>query len=185
MENAVNQLERQERVVPGILGAVLFSLAGGVAWFLLWQAGIVAGLSGCIGVICAIKGYEIFSKGSSIKGVVIASVAAIAVIVLAWYLCIGYDYYLTMEELAAENPLYFEAIPLSDCLFNGFEFFDFCDKLDLPEIRTEYLGDLAFGLIFTVIAAIGYVVSAVKNAKFAKTNVPAAPTLNGEQNPEA
>jgi hypothetical protein len=63
--------QKQENVVAGIFGALLFSLAGGIIWFLLYQIGYLAAISGIVGVICAIKGYGIFGKRESVKGVII------------------------------------------------------------------------------------------------------------------
>jgi hypothetical protein len=71
----------------------LFSLAGGIIWFVLYQVGILAAISGLIGVVCAIKGYAIFGKRESTKGIIISTVIAFIVLVLAWYLCLSYDVY--------------------------------------------------------------------------------------------
>ena len=87
----MNNENIKENVIAGIVGAFLFSLAGGVLWFVLYLFGFVAGISGLIGAVCAVKGYSIFAKKESIKGVVISVVIALLVMVLAWYLCIGYD----------------------------------------------------------------------------------------------
>lgn len=182
MENYVETPELREKVVPGILGAFLFSLSAAVVWFILWQLGYVAGLSGVVGVICAIKGYEIFSKKSSVKGVVIASVCTVVSVLIGWYCCICYAYYQDILDLAELYPDHFEALPLTDFIFSGFEYFDFRAALDLP-VLSDYLSNLAFGLVFTVIGAVGYIVTAAKNAKLAKiaAPAPAAPVLNGEE----
>lgn len=169
MENNVNQIPayaEKERVLPGILGALLFSLAGGIIWFVLWQIDIIAGISGIVGVICAIKGYEIFAKKSSTKGVVIASVFALLVIVFAWYLCLCQDVYNAFAEMGL--PITFgESFEL------GVEF------LKDPEVGGGYISDLAFGVIFAIVGAIGYVVQSAKNAKAVKAMTPKAPVLNG------
>ena len=60
----------KERILAGTLGALLFALAGGVLWYVLYQFGFLAGISGLVGVVCAIKGYSIFAKKESIKGLV-------------------------------------------------------------------------------------------------------------------
>ena len=44
-----------ENRLAGTVGALLFSLAGGVVYFLLYQVGYIAAISGLIGVICAFK----------------------------------------------------------------------------------------------------------------------------------
>ena len=62
----------RENVVAGIVGAFLFSLAGGVLWFVIYLFGFIAGISGLVGAVCAIKGYSIFAKKESMKGIVIS-----------------------------------------------------------------------------------------------------------------
>ncbi|MBR6783107.1 MAG: hypothetical protein IKM32_00280 [Clostridia bacterium] len=148
----------KENVLAGIVGAFLFSLAGGVVWFLLYQIGFLAALSGIVGVICAIKGYSIFAKRESVKGVVISSVIAFLVIVIAWYLCISYDVYLAYQDWYANGEVdftltFFESIRAA-VLF-----------LEDSEILVAYLKDLVIGLIFCVIGAFGYVKSAIGRAK--------------------
>lgn len=148
----------KENVLAGIVGAFLFSLAGGVVWFLLYQIGYLAALSGIVGVICAIKGYSIFAKRESVKGVVISSVIAFFVIVIAWYLCISYDVYLAYQDWYANGEVdftltFFESIRAA-VLF-----------LEDSEILVAYLKDLGIGLIFCVIGAFGYVKSAIGRAK--------------------
>jgi len=148
----------KENVLAGIVGAFLFSLAGGVVWFLLYQIGYLAALSGIVGVICAIKGYSIFAKRESVKGVVISSVIAFLVIVIAWYLCISYDVYLAYQDWYANGEVdftltFFESIRAA-VLF-----------LEDSEILVAYLKDLGIGLIFCVIGAFGYVKSAIGRAK--------------------
>lgn len=71
----------KENVAAGIAGAFLFSLAGGIIYFILYLIGITASISGLVGVICAIKGYSIFAKRESKRGVLIAVVASLLVIV--------------------------------------------------------------------------------------------------------
>ena len=108
----------------------------------------------------------------------IAFVFALAVICFAWYLCIGYDYY---EAFVVEEGLFDES--LFDCLFRGGEILDFYDLLGSTEIRGEYLSDLIFGLVFTVIGGIGYIVDAVRKAK-ADAGAP-QPVLNGGEEDKA
>ena len=45
-----------ENVLAGVVGAFLFSLVGGILWFVLYQIGYVASVSGLVGVVCAVKG---------------------------------------------------------------------------------------------------------------------------------
>ncbi|MBO5914066.1 MAG: hypothetical protein J6Q72_01845, partial [Clostridia bacterium] len=98
---------KEENVLAGIVGALLFSLAGGIVWFLLYQIGFLAAISGIIGVVCAIKGYAIFGKRESVKGVIISTVLAFLVIVAAWYLCLSYDVYKAYQDWFANGEVDF------------------------------------------------------------------------------
>lgn len=161
----------RENVVAGIVGAFIFSLAGGVVWFVLYLLGFVAGISGLIGAVCAVKGYTIFAKKESVKGVVIAVVMALLVMVLAWYFCLAYDicevhkywyengeidYTITFAEAMQISPLY-----LADA-----------------EIGPLYLKDLGIGLLFCVIGGGSFVVNKIKSVR-ATQNAPA--TVEGSE----
>ena len=161
--------EVRENVVAGIVGAFLFSLVGGVLWFVIYQLGFIAGISGVIGAVCAIKGYSLFSKKESIKGIIISVIIALVVIVIAWYLCLGYDVYSAYQMWYEEGEIdftltYFEAV-------RGARFF-----LSDPEIAPSYFGDLAFGLIFCIIGGASYVITKIKNAKNKPTESIEEPT---------
>ena len=67
LENDIEKKKTSENVIAGIVGAFLFSLAGGALWFVLYLLGFIAGLSGLVGAVCAIKGYSIFAKKESIN----------------------------------------------------------------------------------------------------------------------
>ena len=105
MENKT--LDQNENMIAGIAGAFLFSLAGAVIYFLLYMVGYIAAISGLVGVVCAIKGYAIFAKKESIKGIVIASVISLLVMVLAWYFSISYEIYDTYQSAFASGELDF------------------------------------------------------------------------------
>ena len=151
-----------ENVLAGTVGAFLFALAGGVLWFILWQIGYIAALSGIVAVICAIKGYSVFSKRESVKGVVISVVMSIIVIVIAWYICLSYDIFLAYKEWFANGEIDFE-ITLFEAIRSAYLY------LQEPEIARSYLGSLGLGALFCIIGCIGTVKSAVTKAKNAVT----------------
>ena len=62
--------EVEENVLFGIIGAFLFSLVGGVLYYVLYQIGYLAAISGIVGVVCALKGYAFFAKKESKRGIV-------------------------------------------------------------------------------------------------------------------
>ena len=155
-----------ENVLAGAVGAFLFALAGGAVWVLLSRVGIIAGISGLIAVVCAVKGYSVFAKRESKKGIVIAVIMAILVIVIAWYAAFAWDFYDAAKEWYAEGEI---DVKLSyfDCLRNGYELF--AEK----EIAGDYFKDLAIGLFFCIIASVSYIVNYSKKlgAKNAAANV--------------
>lgn len=153
--------EVHENVIAGIVGAFLFSLSGGIIYYLLYMIGIIAGISGLVGVVLAIKGYKLFAKKESVKGVVIASVFALLVIVLAWYLCLGkeiydaffvwynageIDYTLTYRECL-------KAVPI------------FLKEPEYVEFRNAAIRDLLFSLGFALIGSVGTVVTTIRNIR--------------------
>lgn len=52
----------KENILLGIVGALLFSLAGTVTYFVLYQLGYLAALSGIVAVICAMYGYKLLRR---------------------------------------------------------------------------------------------------------------------------
>lgn len=147
-----------ENLLGGIVGAFLFSLIGGVVWFLLYQIGFLAAISGIVGVVCAIKGYAVFGKCESKRGIVISTIIAFLVIVLAWYLCFAYDVYLAYQAWYEEGEVDY-TISMFEAIGAGYVYF--AD----PAIAIAYLKDLVIGMIFCVVGAFGYVKAAIKKTK--------------------
>ena len=153
--------DTRENVVAGIVGAFLFGLAGGVLWFVIYLLGIIAGISGLVGAICAIKGYSVFAKKESVKGIIISVVIALLIIVLAWYLCLSYDLCVELQNLYDAGEI--------DYTLNFFESARVAHLfLEDPEIGPAYFGDLGMGLLFCVIGGGSYVINKIKGAKQAK-----------------
>ena len=172
--------EMKENVMAGIVGAFLFALVGGVLWFVIYLLGFIAGISGLIGAVCAIKGYSVFSKKESTKGIIISVVIALLVIVLAWYLCLGYDVYQAYKMWYEAGDIdytvsYFEAVQVSHYYLTD------------PEIGLAYLGDLGIGLLFCIAGGGSYVVNKIKNAKLkaaATVESPATETTTEDKKEE-
>ena len=155
----MNQMPMQkENVVSGAVGAFLFALVGGVIWYVLWQVGILASFSGFIGVICAIKGYSFFAKGESVRGIVIATVMAALVIVIAWYVCLSMDVYDAYQEWFANGEVDF-TLTRGEAIASAYFF------LTDPAIAASYLVDLGLGLLFCAGGCIGPIRNAVARVK--------------------
>ena len=148
----------QENVLAGIVGAFLFSLAGGALWFVLYLIGFMASISGLVAAVCAIKGYSVFAKKESTKGIIISVVVALVVMVIAWYCGLAYD-------IVQAYKLWFESGEI-DYTIN---FFDAIRNAHLflfdPEIGVSYFIDLGITILLCAVGAGSYVVNKVKNAK--------------------
>ncbi|MCH5198211.1 MAG: hypothetical protein J1E34_04810 [Oscillospiraceae bacterium] len=158
MKNDMGAVMEKENVLAGAVGALLFSLVGGALWFVLYQVGFLAGISGLIGVICAIKGYSIFAKKESLKGIVIAIIAAVIVMLAAWYLCLSLDVYNTYKEWYADGEIDY-TISFAAAVRGSYVF------LEEPDIALAYLKDLIIGLVLCVVGAFRFVANAVMRVK--------------------
>ncbi len=153
-----NETVKTENVFAGIVGAFLFSLVGGLVWFLFYLIGFFSGFSGLIGVILAIKGYQLFAKKESVKGIIISSVIAFLVLVLAWYLCFGKDIYDAFQEWYKAGEVdttltYFESLRAVPAFLTD------------SEVGPQYIKDLIIGLVFALIGALGTIITSIKNIK--------------------
>ena len=153
-----NDVANRENVMAGIVGAFLFSLVGGIAWYLFDLVGVIASFSGLIGVVLAIKGYTLFAKKESVKGIILSSVIAFLVLVLAWYLCFGKDIYDAYQMWYQEGEVDF-TLTFSESV-RAVPYF-----LTDPETGPAYVKDLAIGLIFALIGSVGTIMNAVKKLK--------------------
>ncbi len=148
----------KENFGAGLVGAFLFALAGGILWFVLYQVGFLAGISGFVGVICAIKGYSLFAKGESVKGVIASAIIALIVIIIAWYSCLAYDVYLAYEEWYANGEIDF-TITLSEAFRGAYLF------LEDPDIASSYLLDLGLGVLLCIVGSFSTIKNAIASAK--------------------
>ncbi len=142
-------------IVLGVIGAFLFSIVGGILYFVIYQFGFLAGICGFVMFALANFGYRTFAKTKnklSIAALASAIVATIIMILFAEYACLAFDFYKFFE---AEGATIFDAIVL------------------VPSYLTEegvraILGDLAFSYIFAILATgrnVADIIKARKNSK--------------------
>ncbi len=146
-----NQNNIQENVLAGVVGAFLFSLVGGILWFVLYQIGYLAAISGLVGVICAVKGYTFFAKtkNESKQCIILSTIMTALVLTIAWYFCVGYDIYLAYQDWYAAGEVdftltFFESVASVPYFFED------------SEILIPYLKDLGIGLLFAVLGVVYY-----------------------------
>ena len=159
--NNSQQTPVQENVAAGLVGAFLFGLAGGIVWVLLSLVGFFAALSGFVGVICAVKGYEIFAKKLSVKGVVFSVIIAFLILVLAWYLCLSLDILNAYKEWYAAGevdvvPTYGQCVQIAPIFLTD------------PEVAVSYFVNLGLGLLFALIGCFSYIRNLVHTLKAEK-----------------
>ena len=138
-----NPAPKHGNIPMGILGALLFSILGGVAYFLVYQLGFVAGICGLATFLLAQFGYGLFAKTKNkASAVCIAAslVATVIMIFVAQYFCISYEIFKAYAELE---------ITLVDAIAATPEF------LAEPEISGAFIKDLAFAYIFGIAAVVG------------------------------
>ena len=140
-------------IVAGVVGAFLFSIIGGLLYFVIYQAGIIAGICGLVIFVLANFGYGLFAQTknkNSIAGLVSAIVATILMIFLAEYVCISYEIYGVYKEFGIT---FFDAVKATP------------DFLADPDVSAAVIKDLAFAYIFGFIASISNIMNIVKARK--------------------
>lgn len=162
----VNNIEKQENVGMGVLGAVLFSIAGGALWVLLDRVGFLAGISGYVAFLCATKGYAIFAGKQSKKGIIISVIASIVMMLIAAYVCLAWEVFDAFREMGT-------SVAFLDCLKYSYEF------LADGEVAGSFFLNLLIGLVLCVVASYRDVITAFKTADDSveqPADVPAVPT---------
>ena len=142
-------------VALGALGALLFSVGGGVLYFVLYQMGFLAGISGFVMFWLGCVGYRLFAKTknkNSIPAMVCAIVAMVIMILLAEYTCLSYEVYQVFSE---------EGFALTF----GEAFEGAIELLEEPEVRDMVIEDLVYSYLFGFLAVISDVVRMVKARK--------------------
>lgn len=148
-----------ENTVAGTVGAFLFALAGGILYFIIYQLGYIAGICGLLTVVCAIKGYAIFGKRESVKGIVIAVVLSVVVLILAEYVSLSYVLYDTINEMFEAGEIDY-TITMIEAVGGTFDFI-----LENPDLLPEVIKDIAIMLVLSAIGAFSSIRNAILAAK--------------------
>ena len=142
-------VKRNENVALGVLGALLFSVAGGLAHFGLMQLGYIAAISALAGI-----GYGLFSgRKNTVHGAILAVVFTMLMIVAAEYFALAKEifdvfkeeYEITFRDALAATPAFLEE----------------------PDVRSGVLKDLGFALVFSIMEAFFFIRDASRKAKAA------------------
>ena len=114
-------------VLPGLVGALLGSIPGILAWIVLGQVGFIAGICGWLMMRGAIFGYTKLAGGIDRRGEIFATIVALFMPIVSEYLGIAVSVYrnfrdsygVTIGEAISTVPLYLaEADVLQGIIFN-------------------------------------------------------------------
>jgi len=173
-DNAVIEVKKvRENYIAGVIGAILATLVGCVAWFLLQQINIVSGWVGLITAMLAIKAYAKFGRKESVKGTLTAALISLAGIVGIWYVCIALDINKVYKEaFESGNSIY--TLTFEECLMSVWtfvtkgEFIDGATIDNAAEAMKDYWIGFALGVGFWALGSFGLIGQAFKNRKQAK-----------------
>lgn len=148
--NTIESAEIENRgkkgsVLLGVVGSFIGAIIGGILWIIVYQIGYVAAIVGIVAVICAYKGYTLFSGKKDIKAAIISVIMAAAVLFLAHCLC------LSIVISTEFGVSFFEAVAATPAI------------LAEPEIFGEFMLDLLYGYIFMAVGAFAFIKNAIKN----------------------
>ena len=116
-EMILAQLSAEQRsypVLPGLVGALLGSIPGILAWIILGQVGFIAGICGWLMIRGAIFGYTKLAGGIDRRGEILSTVVALLMPIVSEYLGLAVSLYrsfhasygVTVGEAIASVPLY-------------------------------------------------------------------------------
>lgn len=157
LEQMSQSARAQQKSVPGnlpagIVGALLFSLAGVALWVVINRLGYIAAICGLVLMVCAFKGYEKFGKKLDMPGIVASILVAVFMALVSQYICIGLDIYEVFEEYGATLFESLRAVPV----------FLFDPEL---ELLGAYAPDLLMGFVFMAVGSFSFVRNAIAAQK--------------------
>lgn len=143
---------KRENILAGIVGAFLFSIIGGVLYFVVYELGFIAGICALVMFILANFGYGLFSgKKNGKKGVIIAAVMTLIMIILAEMFCLSYEIFVAFKDEYE--------ITILDAMRSVPNF------LQEPEIKGDVVKDLIFAIGFGALASFSVIKNMVKGEK--------------------
>lgn len=142
------KMQKQEQVLPGIVGALIGSLIGAVVIVIVGQLGYVAAVSGLVMAICTLKGYEMLGKKLGTPGIIISCALMLLMIFLAYQA----DWSITAAQFY-ETDFFTAFRAMMDLIKEGY-----VDSGD-------YFGGLAQVYLFAVIGAVPTIIAMGKGRK--------------------
>ena len=153
--DSVNNAENSGNgnVIAGIVGAFLLSLIGAVIYFVIYQIGIITGISALIMFVLADFGYGLFAKTNrktSSLCLIVSIIITIAMIFFSEYFCLSFEIFKAYKSMG---------ITIFDAIRATPEF------LPNPDVRSAVESDLAYAYAFGALATVGDIINRVKQRK--------------------
>lgn len=137
----------KENVLAGFVGALLGSVIGLAAIFIVARLGYIAVLPGIVMGVCTVLGYEKLGKKLSLKGIIICCVLMLLMVYLANQLDWAY-------MIATEFEVgFFEA------------YGSVMEVVNMAEVMGEYVQNLVMMYIFTAVGAVPMMINAFQQKK--------------------
>ena len=153
IEPAPNNDSGNGNILAGFVGALLFSIIGGALYFVIYQAGVIAGISGLVMFVLANFGYGLFAgtkNKASTAGLIASLVATVVMIYVSEYFCVSFEIYQFYKEA---DITIFDAIKATP------------EFMEDPALKEAVTKDLVYAYAFGLIAAISNIISIVKAKK--------------------
>lgn len=128
------EMEKQENVLLGIVGAIGGALIGVAVMALIYYLNFFAAFAGIVMVVCAILGYAKLSGVMSVKGIIIGAIISLAMVYVGARFCFAielsraypgynvFEAFVEADEKIARNDMFADAfteILLKQYLFAG------------------------------------------------------------------
>lgn len=151
--------EKKERVALGLLGALLFSLAGAVLYLILRKVGYIASITGLATAYISFFGYGLLSGNKeSRKGMIIAAVFAMVITALACFGAFSWDLYAAAKADDIAIP-FSQLIPDTvDLLKNGqVSYLKGVYEITYSMESTKFYTDIGMSLLFCGLGILGFI----------------------------
>ena len=165
--NPAELTEKKERTFLGILGALLFSLAGAVLYLILHKVGYIASLTGLATAYISYFGYGLLSGNKhSIKGMIIAAVFALLITAVACFATFAWDLYSIAKSDTVIIP-FSQLIPDTITLLKEGQvsyikgFYEYGYSMD----ASAFYKDLGMSMLFCGLGIFGFVRGTLQKCK--------------------
>ena len=149
-----NPGDKHGNILAGVVGALLFSVIGGALYFVIYQAGIIAGFCGLVIFVLANFGYGLFAKNkdkTSLVALIVSIVVTLVMIFVAEYLCLSYEIFQIYKT--DMGITFFDAVRATPAF------------LAESEVSTAVIKDLLFAYVFGGVACISNIMNTIKARK--------------------